>query len=207
MPVWLLVLVATEPGGGWLVLAGVPTWLAVGWRLLRTRGVQTGALAVDCDGVIHVLSGRRAIRRLQRLFEVGVDRWMRHSVAGGLLLCLILFGGLGVAAVILEDPCPLGIVLAAGMLACLDLGRFVFVSLLLPRLRRMRPLRGNVILPALALYARQHGLEAATGGVSVDLLAASLVAHPDALQTVLSYARQSGALSKIAQQGGAASLS
>lgn len=202
---WIFVTIWGEELGWLLVLAGLPAWLAVRFAFFRMRGSQTGVFAVDDRGVIHVVSGRHAVRRLTPLFDKGAERWLRHSVAGGLLIGVLGPFALAVLCVVLDSPAPAAVFLTGAGFAMLDFVRFMAVVLLWPRVTGQRRLDSTAMLPALALYARHHGWRAATSGVPADHLADTLAAHPDEVRTAETYAAGAAALSRVAATTSAAS--
>lgn len=190
---------------GWvMLLGGVPLWFIVRWIFFRMRGSETGFVTVDRDGVIHVVSGQFAIRRLQRLFDVGTGKWMRHVWLNSLGLFVFGIGAPTALAITLDSPVPAGAILSALCIGMLDFMRFIGLAGLARRRQRTRPLDGTAMLPALAIYARVHGWRKAVSGVPADQLAATLAAHPEEVATATEYAAHTGTLSRLAMYGGAA---
>lgn len=198
VPVMIFFLMGREPRGWLLVLVGLPAWLLVRFVFFSLRGSETGIVTVDDAGVVHVVSGRRGLRRLMRLYDVGPGSWMQHAVAGGLLLVVLGLGGITALAVLLDTPLPVALLLTGSAFACLDLLRWAALRLLWPRARRQRLLDESALLPALALYARVHGWSAAVSGVRADALTATLAAHPAEAAVAAKYTQHWRHLARVA---------
>lgn len=196
--VGLLIFVGLQPWGWLLDLAGVPAWLGVRWVFFGLRGSETGTFAVDEQGVIRVLGGHGGIRRLVRLYDVGAGRWLGGAVASGVVMFVVILGvpvTLGVALDALWIMLVFMTMLCVGML---DGVRYFVVRQLKLRSSRLRLLDGNAMLPALALYARHHGVRAAVSGVPADRLAATIAAHPEDKAIAANYAAGLALLSRLA---------
>lgn len=194
---WLFVQLWREPWGWLMVLGGLPVYLIGHVLFFRMRGTETGVVSVDRDGVIHVVRGRNAVRRFQRLYDVGTVNWMRHAVLGGFLLPIIGLPGLAVVAVVFDAPWVMMVFLTAVAFLCLDMLR-IFGLQVWPRVPNRATLDAYVMLPALALYARHHGYRAAVSGVRADHLASTLAAHPDDWRTAQEYGDVARAMAQIA---------
>lgn len=197
-PAWGFAVIWRQPWGWLFVLAGLPAWLAVRFLFFRIRGTETATFAVDDRGVIHVVSGRRAVRRLMGLYDQGVQRWMRRGVGYGVLIGVGGPFALAGLCILLDSPAPAVVFLTGGLFACLDLVRFMARMFLRPLMTGHRLLHGAMMLPDLALYARHHGWQAATSGVRADDLAATLAAHPDEVRIAQAYKAATASLSRIA---------
>lgn len=202
-PIAGLVALALLPQGWLAILVGIPLWFAVRWIFFRMRGSETGFVTVDDDGVVHVLSGQFAVKRLQRLFTVGTDRWMRHAWLNGLGLLVV---GMGIPiglAIALDSPVPAAAMLSALCFGALDFMRYIGTMTLARRRQGSRVLDGSALLPALAIYAQAHGWRQAVSGVPADQLAITLAAHPDEVAEANRYATSAAYMTRLAALGGA----
>lgn len=180
------------------MLGGLPTWLVARGLFFRMRGSETGMVTVDERGVIHVLSGRSAVRRLQGLYDVGAERWLGHSVIGGLLVGVGLCALPAIVAVVFDAPWVVALFATGGVFVCLNMVGAFGMWLVWPQLMRQTRLDGAVMLPALALYARHHGWRAAVTGVPADQFAATLAMHPDDVRIAGEYSDGAAALARVA---------
>lgn len=195
--VWLFVQLWRESWGWLMILGGLPVYLVARVLFFRLRGTETGSVAVDGAGVIHVIRGRSAVRRFQRLYDVGGVRWMRYAVVGGFLLPIIGLPALAAVAVVFDAPWLLMVFLTTTAFACLDLLRIFGLSIW-SRDPGHTMLDAYVMLPALALYARHHGYRAAISGVPADRLAATLAANPEDWNTAQEYGDVARAMARMA---------
>lgn len=184
---------------GWVfVLAGLPAWLLVRLLFFSMRGSETGLVAVDRDGVVRVVTGRRSVRRLARMYEDGPDRWLRAGVLGGVGFFL---GGMGIlvaVSLLLDSPAPVLLFLTGSLWALLDLVRFTYVLLVKARRDGQETLDGVEMLPMLAAYGRHEGWRAATDGVPADRLLAVFAEHPDDARRMREYVAGSRILAAAA---------
>lgn len=204
MPFVVFVAVLWLPWGWAIDLAGVPAWLAVRWFFFRMRGSESGMVRVDDDGVIHVLSGQLAIKRLQRLYDVGSDSWMRQTWLTALVMIGILLGLPTALTFLFDNPAPFGVFLTGVSFGMLDFIVHLGLSVRRQRQQDSRALDGSAMLPALALYARHHGWRQAVSGVPADRLAATLAAHPKEVAVAERYAVQTAYMAQLARLGAAA---
>lgn len=117
-PIGVAVFLGRQPNGWLLLLAGVPVWLVARWLFFRVRGSETGTVTVDSEGVVHVLTGRRAVRRLQRLFDVGTARWVGPGVIIGFAVGAGVPIGVAVVAVGFDAPSVVLVLMATIAVAC-----------------------------------------------------------------------------------------
>lgn len=196
-PVVGFALIAREHPWGWLLdLAGLPLWLLVRWLFFKVRGSETGQVTVDDQGVVRVRSGQSAIRRLQRLFDVGPVRWFAQVWLVGIVFTVVPLGVLVGLCLLLDSPAPAVVFLTGIGWALLDLARFAIRHWLWRRSTRLRLLDASAMLPALALYARHHGWREAVSGVPADRLAATLAAHPQERVVVDLYSATTRAMTR-----------
>lgn len=190
--------VATLPWGWLLILAGLPAWLVVRWLFSRMRGSESGMVAVDDRGVIHVITGHAAVRRLVRLYDVGTGHWIGGAVANGLLMVVLILGVPVTLAVTLDAPSIMLVWMTAMCFAILDFTQHFLRAQRRVHTHGYRRLDGNAMMPALALYARHHGWRAAVSGVPADRLAATIAAHPEDKTIARNYAAAVAVLAKLA---------
>ncbi|MGH3758595.1 hypothetical protein [Actinophytocola sp.] len=191
--------VLTQSRGWLLVLAGIPPWLAIRWLMPKMRGMEFGTITVADRGVVHVVSGRHAVRRMQRMFDLGVSRWTRHAWIGGLAIGVLGPIGLAMLFVVLDSPLPVVVFLTCAGFGMLNLARLAVVRRLRVQSSRGRLLDASTMLPALALYARHHGWRAATSGVPADRVAATFAAHPAEISAAREYQWRTELMSSLAE--------
>lgn len=203
MPVVCFAWVGALPWGWLLVLAGLPAWLIVRWLFFRMRGSETGTFTVDEDGVIHVITGHLAVRRVMRLYDVGTRRWFGHVWISGLLMLVVGLGVPVTLAVSLDAPWIMLVWLTGACFGMLDCVLFVATRQFRLRSAQHRFLDGTAMLPALALHARHHGWHAAVSGVPADRLAATLAAHPAERAAAQRYVQNVAYMARLAALAGA----
>lgn len=197
-----LIALLLRPWGWVMVASGIPLWLVVRWIFVRMRGSETGMVTVDDDGLVRVVSGHSAVRRLQRLPDVGAGRWMGHTWLNATALLVVGLGVPTAIAILLDTPVPVGALLSALCFGMLDLLRFFGTMALAGRKEQTRKLDGSAMLPALAIYARAHGWQKAVSGVPADQLAITLAARPDEVAVAKSYTAKAAFMNRLAALGG-----
>lgn len=203
-PLGCFIWVATLPWGWALILAGVVVWMLCKAGFRTMRGSESGSFSVDDRGIIRVHAGRLSVRKLEKLFDVGAERWMRHAWVGGTILGLVICILPATVAVLLDAPWIMVIWLTTASVAMWD---FLLILYRLWRGRKRaggRMLDGKAVLPALAIYSRHHGWRAAVSGVPADRLATTLAEHPDEVEIAQSYADKAEFMTRLAGIGGAA---
>lgn len=197
IPIWvLLVAVGREPWGWVLDVAGLVSYLVLRGLLFLLPGTQTGIVTVDDEGVVHVRTGRFAVRRIERLFSVGAKRWIVLSVVSGLVTSVVtIFLPLVLAFAI--DPKAMLVWLAAVAFCCIDLLRWFVVAMFYRRSKRQRILHAHVMLPVLALHAHAHGHEEVGTGVPAHWLLETLETHPERATLAAQYAKYADDMEKL----------
>jgi hypothetical protein len=197
--IFMGVKISIEVSYGWLLLlAGLPAWLLVRLSFFSMRGSETGLVAVDRDGIVRALTGRRSIRRLARMYDDGPERWIRGGVLRGLGLFL---GGMAVLialTLLFDSPMPLMLFLTGSLWAMLDFVRFTYVLMIGARRHGRELLDGVELLPMLAAYGRAHGWSDVAAGVPADRLLAVFEERPGEARQLREYLAANRVLSGIA---------
>jgi hypothetical protein len=191
--------IGTEVSFGWVyLLAGLPAWLLVRVLFFSMRGSEFGLVTVDRAGIVRVVTGKRSVRRLAKMYEHGAASWMRGGILRGLAFFLVGMGGLLAVTLLLDSPEPILVFLTGSLWTMLDLVRFSYVLLVKARRHGQQTLDGVDLLPMLAAYGRRHGWREAVSGVPADRLLDVLAEHPDDARQLKEYAVAHRALSGLA---------